>query len=122
MTDTFTFGDIPLVYNVKDNDFVLTENYTTPELTVPMGVNTDGASVPRILQNVFPRYDKYLPACIVHDYMYGSGLYTKKQADDLFKKNLKRLGLSAWFWWPMYWSVRLFGASHYTAKREEVLR
>lgn len=112
----FKFNDVPLVYNIDFNCFYLIEDYSTPELTIPAGVSTDGASVPRLLQNLFPRYDKYLPACLVHDYMYGSGLHTKKEADDLFKNNLKRLGISTPIRWCMYWSVRLFGGSHYTEK------
>ena len=104
----------------SENRFVLLSDYRTPEVTVPCGFKTDGASVPRILQNIFPAVYKYFPACIIHDYMY-SGLLpnTKRQADDLFDTNLKRLGISSWYRIPMVAAVRLFGGSNFKGKTKK---
>lgn len=101
-----------LEYLVGANKFRLLEDYVTEEITVPAGFVTDGASTGRLLQTLFPSFYKYFPAAIVHDYCYEikNG---KEKADKLFKSNMQKLGLSARYWWPMYWAVRLFGKSHY---------
>jgi hypothetical protein len=119
MAPAYKLPDIALRYNSTDNNFTLTSVYVTPEVQVPAGETTDGASVPFWARWAFPRYDKYLPACVVHDYMYGTGLVSRKKADFLFKKNLKRCGLHTVQWWLMFWAVRIGGASHYTKKRTE---
>lgn len=119
MTD-YSFPDVPLLYLVNRDCFQLTEDYPSPEVTVPKGLITDGASAPRWLQALFPAYYKYFPAAMVHDYMYGSGLFEKSVCDDLFRDNMRyRLGLSWRYWLPMYWAVRLFGAGHYTKRTTE---
>ncbi len=119
MAPAYKLPDVLLRYSFESNDFTLTAPYITPEVQVPVGETTDGASVPWWARWAFPRYDKYLPACIVHDYMYGTGLVSRKKADFLFKKNLKRCGLKSYQWWPMFWAVRIGGASHYTKKKVE---
>jgi hypothetical protein len=40
------------------------------EITVPKCFKTDLSSVPRFLWPLFPPYGDFLPASIVHDYMY----------------------------------------------------
>lgn len=105
-------------YLTSENRFVLLSDYRTPEVIVPCGFKTDGASVPRILQNIFPVVYKYFPACIVHDYMYSGILAnTKKQADDLFNVNLQRLKISSWYRIPMVAAVRLFGGPNFKGKK-----
>lgn len=96
-----TFKDLPdphLRYDVATNRFVLLKDYVTPEITVPAGQWTDGATRPDISAMLFERYDSGLPAYIVHDYMYrqatllpGYEHNPKLGADELFEKNLRRL-------------------------------
>ncbi len=97
--------------------FVLTKDYVTPEITVPAGQTTDGASRPEWAAIFIEKYDKHLPACIVHDYMYRKAIKTKKEADDLFKVNLKRcveqFGLDPDLVKPMVTAVRMFGKGKY---------
>lgn len=111
MSDT-VLPDVPLKYVNKLDRFMLTEDYVTPEIIVPKGLITDGGTIPRFLWSLFPPYYKYLPACIVHDYMYllaVRGVGTKAAADALFKENIKRCGCGMRYWLPMYWFVRVFG-------------
>lgn len=116
----YKFKDIDLKYLVNRDMFMLLDDYYTPEVTVPKGFITDGASSGRWLQSFFPSYYKYFPAAVVHDYMYGSGLFDKKEADRLFRKNMKeRLGLSWRYYIPMYLAVKWFGASHYTHRKAQ---
>lgn len=112
MSDNVVLPNIPLLYLNHRDRFQLTEDYVTPEVIVPKGLITDGGTIPRVLWSLFPPYYKYLPACVVHDYMYLlaiRGVGTKADADWLFKKNIQRCGLGASYWWPMYWFVRVFG-------------
>lgn len=97
--------------------FILTKDYVTPEITVPAGQSTDGASRPEWASIFIEKYDKHLPACIVHDYMYRKAIKTKKEADALFEKNLKRcvdqFGLDPDLVKPMVTAVKLFGKGKY---------
>lgn len=103
----------PKVQYLNNRDrFMLLEDYVTPEVTVPKGMITDGATVPRIFWSLFPPYYKYFPAAIVHDYMYLlaiRGIGDKKDADELFKLNMQRCGCTTKYWAPMYGFVKVFG-------------
>ena len=117
MTDKYVLRDPDLRFLSKETLFQLLTDYYTPEVVVPAGFKTDGASVPRILQNIFPAVYKYFPACIVHDYMYSTkAKCTKQQADNTFNENLKRLGISDWYRIPMVAAVRLFGSGNFHKK------
>ena len=88
--DGVILPDPILHYNMAVGEFVLVEDYITPEYTVPKGTYTDGATVPDALEVYVNKFDKHLPAAIVHDWMYNNAIGTKKMADDLFEKNLWR--------------------------------
>lgn len=80
-----------LRYDPFTNRFVLTQPYVTPEYTVPAGEYTDGATRPELASIAgIKQYDRHLPACIVHDWMYRNAIGTKQEADLLFEINLKR--------------------------------
>lgn len=118
--EEFSFTDIPLDYVITEDKFRFREDYPTPEVTVPKGLVTDGASVPRWLQGLYPAYYKYFPAAAVHDYMYGSGLYERKECDNLFRDNMRyRLKLGWRYWLVMWVFVRLCGSSHFTKRKAE---
>ncbi|WNV45783.1 hypothetical protein [Aeromonas phage AerS_266] len=115
--DQFQFKNPKLEFIVETGKFRLLEDYVTPECTVPKGFVTNGASSGRVLQTFFPSYHKYFPAAIVHDYMYATGIVSKEEADKLFKYNIEvRLKMSAKYYVPMYYAVKLFGKSHYKQK------
>lgn len=116
----FEFTDLPTEYVVKKDMFRFTKEYPTPEVTIPKGLTTNGASVPRWLQGLYPSYYRYFPAAAVHDYMYGSGNFERKQCDQLLRDNMRyRLKLSWRYWAIMYFFVRLFGGSHFTKRVAE---
>lgn len=94
--------------------------------TIPQGFQTDLASIPRALWAFLDDTELGLIAPIVHDYIYQYGgipsyrgsqsagfLYTRKQADHLFKELMKADGVEAWKWRAAYAAVRLFGAPHF---------
>lgn len=112
------FGRLVLRYDPYTNRFVLEEDFITPEHTIPKGEYTDGATRPELLNIVgVYRYDRHLPACIVHDWMYRNAIGTKKEADDLFEVNLQRCvthyGFNKCLVTPMVTAVRMFGKGAY---------
>lgn len=111
-------------YDQITNHFVLIQPYVTPELTVPAGEYTDGASRPEITNLVVARYDRHLAACIVHDYMYRHAIVLpgwehnpKLGADTLFEKNLYRTaelyGFDVTIIPAMVAAVKTFGKGNY---------
>lgn len=124
------YRDLPdpiLRYDQITNRFVLLEDLVTPEITVPKGEYTDGASVPQVLANIVKPYDRHLVACIVHDYMYRHAIVLpgyehdpKMGADELFQVNLIRcsnlFGFDLKMVSPMVAAVKEFGRGAYGGK------
>lgn len=84
-------------------------------LWIPAGFKYDGASVPRFLWSVSGiRPDGLIrAAALIHDFIYRyagwNGLYTRKQADALFRHIIREAGLGWWTAVRAYRAVRLFG-------------
>jgi hypothetical protein len=77
---------------------------------VPEGYVTDFASVPRIAVWLVPSYGRYTPAAILHDYLLTdalkSGRVTSNDADGLFRRAMRELGVPAVKRWLMWTGVR----------------
>lgn len=120
LNDGVRFEWPQLQYRMDVRLFQLTQDYVTPEYTVPAGNFTDGATVPDILEPYVNKFDRHLPAAIVHDWMYTHGIGTKKEADDLFERNLWRChyayGFPADKIAPMVLAVRTFGKGNFYKK------
>ena len=128
--DEIRYADIPdpiLRYDQITNRFVLLEDLVTPELIVPAGEYTDGASVPGILSNIVKPFDRHFIPCTVHDYMYRNAIVLpgyekrpKRGADDLFNINLLRCsklyGLDDTLIQVMVDAVKAFGRGAYGSK------
>lgn len=88
-------------------------------ITVPVGFETDFASVPRVIDDLFgwdPRGKYALPA-VVHDYLYsGQTEYSRRRADEIFLEamSVKRVNLAQRY--AIFWSVRAFGVKHFVDK------
>lgn len=78
---------------------------------VAPGMETDGASIPRLLWRLIgcPLRGRYAPAAIVHDALYREQPLSRRLADDLFLEMLLDLGVSRWRAWAMHRAVRLGG-------------
>lgn len=93
--------------------------YGEAEYCVPAGFLTDGASIPRILWRVcgHPMTAQRLPAALAHDWAYSgesAGVFTRADADMLYRDALIASGFPAWKASLEYYTLRLFGGSHYT--------
>ena len=89
----------PLVYRGRRDTFV-----------VPDGFLTDFASVPRVVVWLIPRFGRYTPAAVLHDWLVTAGLITgvvsSRDADGLFRRVLQELGVPPVRRWLMWCGVR----------------
>lgn len=99
-------------YQLVDN-FTFILNHTT--VTIPKGFKTDGASIPRMLHTIIgqtPFNPNIIIPSMIHDYLYTTGICTRKEADVnlLNMLILNDLKITGYF---MYLAVRLFGFNHF---------
>jgi hypothetical protein len=88
---------------------------------VPVGFVSDGASVPRMLWNLYPPFGEYLEAAVVHDLFCvlghkGESPIDFKMAAKVFKEAMAVCGVSRWKRQKMYLAVRWFGPK-FSAKK-----
>ena len=81
---------------------------------VPFGFESDGASVPRFLWNIYPPFGKYLEAAVIHDWFCvlghaGTSPISSQDAAKLFLEIMEVLGVGKWKRIKMYLAVRIFG-------------
>jgi len=92
----------PLLYRGNTDFFV-----------VPSGQRTDFASVPRFFVWFLPRYGKYTKAAILHDYLWRElarhGKMRWVDADGIFRRAMRELGVSFLHRWIMWSAVRFAG-------------
>ncbi|MFD6158194.1 DUF1353 domain-containing protein [Nocardia sp. NPDC060256] len=86
----------PLVYQGASEEFV-----------IPAGFRTDFASVPRALVWLVPRYGAYTRAAILHDYLRSTHAVSIADADGIFRRCLRELGVAVPRRWMMWAAVRL---------------
>ena len=103
----------------RGNIFTLLTPIHHGGLTVPVGFESDGASVPRIFWPlVFPRDDlAAMYGAIVHDYIYRvhpKG-WSRRDADESFQYLLERGDVPPFRAQLAYWGVRFFGGLAWNA-------
>ena len=115
----FTFEN-PKVEFILGSDMVkLLEPIVTPEVTVPAGFYSDGASVPSAVDGIVHRYDRYLPAYIVHDFCYSVNSPVRRDvADSILHVNLLRLGMDETKAEMITLAVKRFGDSHFQGSKK----
>lgn len=87
-------------------------------VVVPAGTNTDFASVPKLLRWFVPKYGKYNKATVLHDWLCkeaAAGRFDRAQADGLFRRAMRELGVGylrrRLMWVGVRWGGRLRGAT-----------
>lgn len=96
---------------------------------VPVGYQTDFASVPRIFWSILPPVGRYSRAAVVHDYLCEQcethhyqydqcDIKTRKEADYIFLEAMYVLNVKPWKRCVMFYGVRLWGMiSEWRGKR-----
>ncbi|MBF6213169.1 DUF1353 domain-containing protein [Nocardia puris] len=118
-------GGGPIVEELDAQFWRLTEPLVyrgaVDEFTVPAGFRTDFASVPRALVWLIPRIGAYTRAAILHDYLLQSKVVSTVDADGLFRRCLRELGVSFARRWMMWAGVRVANRLAGTTAREFAL-
>ncbi len=84
-------------------------------LTVPAGFRTNLASVPRCAWWLVPRSGRYTPTVVLHDYLAKNPGVTKVNrcdADGIFRRSMRELGVPLLRRRMMWTAVRLAGGPH----------
>jgi hypothetical protein len=110
----FLPGTVVDVEQVDDKNWKLLQEIeyagNTDSFTAPEGMVTDFASVPRVFVWLLPRYGHYTPAAIIHDYLWRlavpAGKLSLHDADGLFRRIMKELGVPFLQRWVMWSAVR----------------
>lgn len=79
------------------------------DVRIPRGFETDFASVPRLVTNIFPRWGTYGPASVVHDWLYWNQHTERKAADDAFLEAMVVSSVGVATRYALYSAVRVFG-------------
>ena len=91
-------------------------------IEVPIGFQTDFASVPRPLWWLFPRWGRYGNAAVIHDFCYWEQKRARREADDIFREAMQVLGVAKWKVCLMHRAVRWFGWSAWRGSKKRRAR
>jgi hypothetical protein len=97
----------PVIYSGRDQTF-----------EVPVGFVTDFASVPAAFTWLVPRYGVYTKAAVLHDFLCDGGLVSRADADGIFRRSMRELGVSLLRRWVMWAAVRLHSRLRGISARE----
>ena len=78
-------------------------------ITVPIGFETDFASIPRFCWPLISPIDNHAKSAVIHDFCYFHGLYNRRISDKIFREGLRVLKIEPWKIWFMYNFVRICG-------------
>lgn len=84
------------------SDFVFLPTSGRP-IVVPVGFETDFASIPRPLQGILDADNDVAPAATIHDFLYSSMLRIRSEADSLFFQALRANGVG-WLRARLLWA------------------
>lgn len=80
--------------------------------TIPAGYISDGASVPRAMSWLYPKYGEYLKAAVVHDWLITDRLIKNQdiksnRVDEIFREAMASLEIPKVRQWIMWAGVRI---------------
>ena len=115
----------PVLTYLGDDTWRLEADYSYQDgdhlITVPAGFEFDLSSVPRALWWLIAPFELSIAAPLLHDFLYEYGgnppagsvvpphSYSRREADDLFRRVMEQEGVALWRRTLAYAAVRLFG-------------
>jgi len=87
-------------------------------IDIDEGLETDLASTPRIVWNIYPPFGLYTGAAVVHDDLYTKGIFTRAQSDGILLEAMQTEGVSYITQHIIYAAVRMFGWVAWNKHRE----
>lgn len=88
---------------------------------IEKGFDTDFASIPRGLWNLFPPDGPYAPAAFIHDWLYWYQVVPREVADAVFLEGMQALGIGWFTRSTIYRAVRLGGGGPWEENRRRRL-
>jgi hypothetical protein len=98
-----------LLFQVIDLPFRYESDIFGGTIEVPVGFQTDFASVPRLGTLYAVLGDCAHQPAVIHDWLYYAAITTRKMADDIMLEGMGVIGLTAWKRYPIWWGIRLGG-------------
>jgi Protein of unknown function (DUF1353) len=86
---------------------------------VPVGFQTDFASIPRPFWIILPKWGRYGNAAVVHDWLYWAQTRPRAAADHVLNEAMRVLGVGAVTRLLIYRAVRLFGGFAWLRNRAD---
>lgn len=121
------FTDVQITVKQIDKDtweLVDTVEYIADaeHFIVPEGFKTDFATVPQMLTWFIPRYGLYTKSAILHDYLLKRSDVSAADADGVFRRSMRELGVPFLRRWLMWAAVRVFGSHLHGARIGEAIQ
>lgn len=115
----------PLIVEYEDGrNWIVREEfvYVSPRITVrvPVGFETDFASIPRLVWRWMPPTDRRIgKPSIIHDFLYRTPAirFTRQEADNELREAMKCVGANAFDRHAVYWAVRAGGWKAWRERR-----
>lgn len=81
----------------------------------PEGMETDGASIPRVFWNILSPDGDYFGAAVIHDWLYSKNNFEfdRLESDLIFKEAMFNIGVPWYRREAIYRAVRMFGYRHF---------
>lgn len=93
-------------------------NGVLERIDIPVGTETDGASIPRIIWNVLPPFGIYWRATVLHDYLYRYTKRSRLECDNILLEAMINLGVDEVTRNVIYDGVRVGGEPAFNKDRE----
>lgn len=88
-------------------------------IVVPAGADSDGASTPEFIWNLFPPFGKYWRAALLHDYLYRHTDRPKAECDSIFLEAMKACDVPRMKRETIYLAVHWFGFAAFKSCRSK---
>jgi hypothetical protein len=98
---------------LKDFSYELYSRGSGAKICVPRDYVTDLASTPRLIWSVFPPWERYGKAAIIHDYLYYTGMCSRKHADMIMREIMINSNVDIVSRTLIYMALRLCGWMFY---------
>ena len=99
----------PKIEFISGEQIKLLEDFEFDRAVVPAGFISDGTSIPRFLHSYVRPFGDGLRAALPHDANYRWQNVTRKEADRLFYRRLKMIGMRTSKAWALWAGVRSGG-------------
>ncbi|MCZ2109452.1 MAG: DUF1353 domain-containing protein [Dehalococcoidia bacterium] len=93
----------------------------TDRFLVPAGFRTDFASVPRLFTWLVPTSGEYTKAAVLHDWLLEESGISRHDADGIFRRTMRELGVSDLRRYVMWGAVRIAGRLRDSSMPETLL-